>query len=272
MNVLICVSELPFAEKTVQMGGLIANLLQRPVSLLKVIGQNGEKETAVATLQEAEQMLETPVTETAVSLGTPSQEILNQAESGRYSLIAIGAHTTRNLWDQFLQSVTQKVANQTTVSVLVVRDEPPALRRILICTSGHSNSEMVVRNGAALARLAGAKVTLLHVTKSLPAMYTGLQEMEETLPELLQTDTPLAQHLRWASEYLVKTQVPAELKLRHGIAVDELLAETQAVSYDLMMIGSQTEHNLLNSLLLGQVTPKIIDNAPCSVLVIRGDL
>jgi nucleotide-binding universal stress UspA family protein len=197
---------------------------------------------------------------------------LSKAQSGNYSLIVVGAHAIRNLWDQFLQSVTHKVANQASVSVLVARGEPKQLRHLLICTSGHVNSEIVIRNGAALAQAAQARVTLLHVAESVPAMYTGLDEMEETLPELLQTDTPLARHLKWASEYLVQSQVLADLKLRRGITLDEIVDEVQDGDYDLIVVGARAGYDVLSSLLMGQVTPKIIDNAPCSVLIVRGDL
>lgn len=272
MNVLICVSSLPHAHSTVTMGGLVARALGRPVSLLKVITDAEEAETAAITLEEVQALIEEPVAETAVTLGTPAKEILRKAESGNYDLIVVGAHAIHNLWDQFLQSVTRKVANQATVSVLVARGEPTQLRRLLICTSGYINSEIVVRNGVALAQAAHAEVTLLHIAESLPGMYAGLDEMEETLPELLQTDTPLAQHLRWASELLVQAEVRAELKLRRGIALDEILTEAQEGGYDLIVVGARAEYDVLSSLLMGQVTPKIIDNTPCSILIVRGDL
>ncbi len=272
MNVLICVSDLPYTGSTVTLGSQVAKSLKRPISLLKVVTEEEEAETAAFTLEEVQKLLEMPVVETAISLGTPAKEILRKAESGNYSLIVVGAHAIHNLWDQFLQSVTRKVANQANVSVLIARGKSKELRHLLICTSGYVNSEAVIRNGAALAQAAQAKVTLLHVAESIPAMFTGLDEMEETLPELLQTDTPLARHLKWASEHLVQAQVLAELKLRWGIVLDEIIAEAQEGNYDLIVIGARAEYNVLSSLLMGQVTPKIIDNAPCSVLVVRGDL
>ncbi len=272
MNVLICVSSMPHARSTVTLGNLVAGLLERPISLMKVVTYPEEADTAVVTLEEVQKFMAVPVKETAVSLGTPAKEILRKADSGSYSLIVVGAHAIRNLWDQFLQSVTHKVANQASVSVLVARGEPKQLRHLLICTSGHVNSEVVIRNGATLARAAHAKVTLLHVAESLPGMYTGLDEMEETLPELLQTNTPLAQHLKWASEHLVQAEVLAELKLRRGIALDEILAESQEGDYDLIVVGARAGYNVLSGLLMGQVTPKVIDNTPCSILIVRGNL
>lgn len=250
----------------------MGELLKQPITLLKVVADEQETETAVITLEEARKLIPTPETETAVALGPPAKEILRKAQSGNYGLIVIGAHAMRSLWDQFLQSVTHKVANQANISVLIAKGQTTQIRRLLICTSGHVNSELVIRSGAALAHAAQAEVTLLHVVELIPGMYAGLGEMEETLPEILQTNTPVAQHLKWASAHLVQAQILAELKLRRGITTDEVLAEAHEGNYDLILLGAPMEANLLNSLLLGKVNPKIIDNAPCSVLIIRGEL
>lgn len=272
MNVLICVSNLPYAQSTVTLGSLMGELLRRPITLLKVVADEQETETAVITLEEARKLIPTRETETAVALGVPAKEILRKADSGKFGLIVIGAHAMRSLWDPFIQSITHKVANQANVSVLVARGKSSHFRRLLICTSGHANSELVIRNGANLAKAAQAELTLLHILEPMPGMYTGLDEMEETLPEILQTNTPLAQHLKWASAYLHQAQIPAELKLRRGITIDEVLAEAHEGAYDLIVLGAPIEATLLHTLLLGQVTPKIIDKAPCSVLIMRGEL
>jgi len=271
MTVLICVSGMPYAQATVALGSMVAELRDSSVALLKVVGHADEEETAVSMLQEASQIIPLAVEETAVTLGIPAKEILRKAESGNYDLVVVGAHAIRNLWDQFLQSITRKVANQANVSVLIARGESVQFKRILISTSGYANSVQVVEAGTALAKAAKAKVTLLHVAESIPGMYTGLGEMEETLPELLQTDTPLAHHLKWGAEHLLQAQVTAELKLRRGITADEVLAEAQEESCDLIVVGARAEYNVFSSLLIGHVTPKIIDNAPCSVLVVRGE-
>ena len=60
MNVLICISSLPHAHSTVTMGGLVARALGRPVSLLKVITDAEEAETAAITLEEVQALIEEP--------------------------------------------------------------------------------------------------------------------------------------------------------------------------------------------------------------------
>lgn len=96
----------------------------------------------------------------------------------------------------------------------------PCLERILICTSGLEVADPVIEMGARLARPAHARPTLLYVTIPIPTMYTGLSAIEEKLTDLLQTDTPVAQHLR------------------HAVVSEEILREAQTGNYDLIILGA----------------------------------
>ena len=126
----------------------------------------------------------------------------------------------------------------------------------------------MIREGAFWALAAGAQTTLLHVANPVPSMYTGLPAMEETLAELLQTDTPAARHLRRGAEVLDQLGVAAELKLRRGVAADEILREADEGDYDLIVIGKRSGAAWLNGLLVGDVARQIVDGAARPVLVV----
>jgi nucleotide-binding universal stress UspA family protein len=99
-------------------------------------------------------------------------------------------------------------------------------------------------------------------------MYTGLEAMEETLPELLQTDTPLAEHLRESARLLAEQGVPAEVKLRRGMAHDEIVREAEQGDYDLIVMGPNPMKGL-RRIWTEDVTAQVIELAPCPVLVVR---
>ncbi len=147
-----------------------------------------------------------------------------------------------------------------------------ALNRLLICTGGTQSSRNVVQFGARLAALAQAEVTVMHVAKTIPAMYAGLHEMEETLEELLQTDTPLARHLRWAAGQLDGVGVQGRISLRRGLAVDEIVRESTEGGYDLVIIGAPDEGSRLRFLLSPAIASQLVNRVPCSILVARGQL
>jgi nucleotide-binding universal stress UspA family protein len=149
---------------------------------------------------------------------------------------------------------------------MLVRHVSRKLERMLVCTGGLEISDPVVNLSAKLADQAGLKATLLTVSTAVPSMYTGMEEIEETLEELLETDTPVAQHLRHSAEQLTKSGVPAEIKIRHGDVVEAILEETLEGNYDLVVLG-ETEGATLRGLLLGNVTQQIINRAPSAVLI-----
>ncbi len=97
--------------------------------------------------------------------------------------------------------------------------------------------------------------------------YTGLDQIEETVEEFLQTNTPYAQHLRRGVGILQDANIHSEVKIRRGIPIDEIVRETQMVNYDLVVIGSSCVNQGIKELLMGNMTRKIIDRVDLPVLI-----
>lgn len=127
----------------------------------------------------------------------------------------------------------------------------------------------MIESGARIARAAGAQVTLLHVAGTIPSMYTGLNEIDETLSELLKSNTPIAQHLRSGAEILTRHEVNADLMLRHGLVASEILREAHKSDQDLIVMGAKERGLRLKQFILDDVVGKVIESAPCPVLMVR---
>jgi nucleotide-binding universal stress UspA family protein len=145
------------------------------------------------------------------------------------------------------------------------------LKNILVCTGGPAATKATVTTAASLARATGSRATLLHVAVAVPSMYTGLAQLGETLPELLQTDTPTARHLRDSAALMRAHKVEADLELRHGIPANEILRAIERSSFDLLVIGASARQGL-DRLLLDEVSLKLVDESAIPVLVVRHDL
>jgi nucleotide-binding universal stress UspA family protein len=269
MRMLLCVAGMPYAEAAVGFGGMVARITRSPVALLHVVRRNEDQGAGERVLIAARKMLPGLTVDTHIRQGDPTKRILVEVEDGDYDLVVVGARQPIGLTQHLLGSVTQQIIRRTPISVLVARQAGPSLERVLVCTSGADVAEPVVEAGAWLAGAAHARTTLLHVSSPVPSMYTGLEEIEETLPELLQTDTPLARHLRRSAEILARHQVAATLKQRHGVAADEILREALEGNYDLIIIGASGMAGRLREWLLGNVTRQVVEHAPCSVLVVK---
>jgi nucleotide-binding universal stress UspA family protein len=267
MRLLLCVAGMPYAETALQFGGVFAHATQSTVTLLHVIRQEQDREGGEHILTAAHEMLPGLQVNTVIRRGSPTRQILAEGRQGGHDLLIIGAYQPSSTKKRLLGSVTQQIIHRAPISVLVAKKPVTSLECLLVCTGGASVSEAVIRVGGWLAEMADAHITLLHVVGPVPSMYTGFNEIEETLPQLLQTDTPIARHLRLGAEILAQHQEDATLRLRHGIAADEIIEETIEHNCNLVIIGASGTTGRLSGLLMGNVTRQIVEHAPCAVLV-----
>lgn len=271
MNILLCVAGIPYGEATIRLGGTMARLTESSLTLLNVVPRGDDRSSSTQVLDAALEMLPDLVVRTRVRQGVPGKEILAEIDDNGYDMVIIGANQSPGLRERLLGSVALQVTSRSPISVLVVKGTDLELSRLLICTGGAEASKLAIDAGAKLAEAAGAQATLLHVIGSVPSMYTGLGGLEETLPELLQTDSSFARHLRDGAETLTARGVKAELRLRMGGVTGEILREIDDGGYDLLVVGASRRggRGLHTGWLLADITRQVVDNAPCSVLVVR---
>ena len=130
-------------------------------------------------------------------------------------------------------------------------------------------TESLIQVGASIATAASADVTLFHVAANVPSMYTGLKTIEETLKELLQSNTPVARHLRRGAEILAENDIQAALKLRHGTALYEIVREIDRENYDMVVVGTSGANTMIKEWFYGNITQDIVDAVGIPILVVN---
>jgi nucleotide-binding universal stress UspA family protein len=271
MLTLMCVSDFPYTTPTVEFGGLIVELLESQVTLMTVRSPSQPAQLGDSVLDQAVEMLPIMPSKQLVCQGSVEDQILEELQQDAYNLVVVGASQQSKIEELFFGLITQRLVAQTDVSVLVVSHPRSHLKNILLATAGHDASDPTVKAGAKLAQLSGAKLTLVHVTGAWPGMYAGLSRIEETLPKLLQSETPTARHLRENIDMLRSLGIEAQLELRHGLPAEEIVLAANKHKYDLLVIGA-SKIKMIRRLLLDEVAPQIVNQAPCPVLVVRGQL
>lgn len=269
MKILLYVSKLPYSKPAILFTRLLASFTGASVTLLSMVSTNKRRAAAELILVRVRELIPKVKINKKIRLGSAVSGIMAEVSSGDYDLVVLSARWIIPLRDRFGGTVGRVIAKQAPIPVLIVKEEQPELKRMLICTSGLDVAEPVIEMGAQIALAAGAQVTLLYVAAPIPSMYTGLGEIEETLPELLRSDTPIAAHLRHAAEILARYQLDAEMALRHGVVHNEILREAQMGSYDMIVLGASEAPASLSGWLLGDVTQKVVNQARGPVLVVR---
>lgn len=269
MKLLICVASTPPIGQALPMGKLIATHTQANVTLLHVYQNNNQQSQGEQILAAASAQLSDMPHQTRLEQGKSADVILAVAEETSPHLIVIGARRAEGSDQPAVGKVARQVMSQASISTLVAKATPHALQRLLVCSGGRPIADPVINLGADLAEAAHAKLTLLHVSSAVPSMYTGLNTMEESIEDLMRSDTPEAQHLRASAQMFEQRGIEAVLELRHGVAADEIIRSSQFRDYDLLLLGSPDATPRLRRLFFGQVTQNVVERAPISVLVVR---
>lgn len=271
MKILICLESEKYEHPPVLMGNIIAQATGSDVNVLVVVPENGHWENGESVAEQVEEYLEETDVDVSIRQGDVHAIYRDGLDEKDYDLVVVHAHRRVGLRQHV--DVEKTLLDQSEVSVLLAENPKPKISKILLSTGCNEGDHSLVRQGAHLAQALGAKITLLHVASgSVPAMYTGLDQFNETVSRMLKTDTPFAKHLRRGVEILDNLAVPSDVKIRHGVPVEEIVREAQLENYDLVIVGTSGVREDLKSRLLGNLTTKIVDQVKLPVLVVGDKL
>ena len=268
MKILYVVANQEISQTVVEFINQVAKRTDSSITFLVIDEDEKNLEGAQQSISEAEESFGEILLKTNQMTGKAVPLILEEIESGGYDLLMMGVRRRRRLVPSKFRFLSQKIIKNSPIPVALVRDVCLDFERMLICTGGGKFSEPVVAFSAELAKAAGLKATLLYVTGAVPSMYTGMDEVEETLEELLETDTPIAKHLRASAEVLEKNLGEADVKIRHGDVAETILQEAGEAGCDLIVLGA-SGGGTVAGMLLGNVTQQIINRAKSAVLIVK---
>ena len=271
MNMLLCSIGSKKRKTTLRYGATLAKALSAEVTLLGVMDKKRKSsrlELIMNTI--ARELTDDGLSvEMRIEIGNAEEALLAESERETYDLIAMGALGGKRSRRTLVSSVARRLLERTESSVLVIKGNRTEISRVLVCSSGTEHGRLAVQTGATIACLVGAQATLLHVLDPIPAMYTGLERMEETLSEFLSTDTEPAHELKWGAQVLKAECGIAQLKIRRGLVADEILREGERGEYDLIVLGSSRYPNGLVRIAMGNVAHELVSHAHRPVLVVR---
>jgi nucleotide-binding universal stress UspA family protein len=291
MRILLCTGGSPHGQAALRLGASLAQGSPEGATLLGVVERPGDRPLVERALEEGRNWLAgAPEPRIQMREGHASEEILTEAAREPYDLLVVGTRGRRGITRFLLGSTAERIVRQATVPVLLVQGERDSVERMLICTAAGEPGLASVEFGGRVAQLAGAQVTVLHVMSQVLAAPVlpharALQVMPQTpappgepggqfadlkasAKQLMKDGTPEGRHLEQALAILTELSVPAEARVRHGLVIDEILAEIYEGDHDMVLVGFRPARGWTRFLLddLGQ---RIIDCTDRPVLVVR---
>ena len=271
MKILMCTDGSRHAAEALRFGALIATKARGPITLLGVVERPEEERKVERMLQRTSNALceDVPDIETRIRHGHAAEEILKETEETEYDLVIAGSRGRRGITRFLLGSTAARLARYLQTSLLIVKGSRENVRRILVCTAGAKCGEKDTETAGRIAGLTGASVTILHVMSQLPLTPGAeISDLENSTEDLLVSDAPEGVHLRKDLEILEDLRVRGQAKVRHGLVVEEILAEAREQDCDLLVIGAHIASGL-QRFVLSNTTEDILLSSDRPVLVVR---
>ena len=281
MRLLLCTDGSPHGQAAIRFGAILGRRSPEATTVLGVVetpsfwqAENRSEASHIQrALEEARHLLAgAPEPRFRTRKGHAAEEILEEAASGDYDLVVVGARGRRGITRFLLGSTAERIARHAPVPVLIVRGARDAMERVLVCTAGKEPGLAAVKCGGQVAHLIGAQVTVLHVMSQIAGRPVlppdALEDLEAPAQTLMEHHTPEGICLEEAMDILTGLEVPARPLVRHGPVVEEILDEARQGAYDLLVIGAHATAGLMG-LLLDDIAHQIISHADRPILVAR---
>jgi nucleotide-binding universal stress UspA family protein len=202
-------------------------------------------------------------------VGRMDEETIDQSHIASYDLVVIGSRGRRGVRRLLFGSMAAHVVEHTPTSVLVVKGRRRTMDRFLVCTAAGPASERTVQFSGRLARSVDASVTLIHVMSQGPLSRGAiLDDLEAAADELIKRRTREGLHLNKTVDLPVTERTKARTVVRHGLVVDEIVAEVEEGQFDLLVIGAHTTPGIKRPF-VGDLAEQMLLAVDISVLVVN---
>lgn len=188
--------------------------------------------------------------------GPPGAALARVADEECAKLIVMGATGRSRIERVLLGSTATSVLHDAPCAVLLVRGEPEAFSRVVVGLDLSGENDLARRAGEALrATLRDASdVTLVHVRdQTLRGAALEPHEAETHLAAVNRTHFGGRAHLVTAM----------------GRPAEEIARAALDHHADIVVVGDHGDGGALERLLIGSVTNRLAERAPCSLLVLK---
>ncbi|MEJ2135563.1 MAG: universal stress protein [Desulfofustis sp.] len=137
-------------------------------------------------------------------------------------------------------------------------------QKILTAIDGSEYSSLILDSAIEQARLLGGQIILVHCHRKFSVIESHAyreEEMAQLINEAEKLVDPYLQRIRDAG-------IPAESRIMEEPAAGAISDIARIEKCDLIVMGSRGLTNLAG-LIIGSVTNRVLQTAPCSVLVVR---
>jgi len=211
--------------------------------------------------------------------GDPAREVAQHAQELMADLLVLGFYDRARLKHLLMGSVTEELLRRAPCPVLTVRHglgpAPEAgapYQKILCGTDLRVGGDEAVSHALSLAESFAAELTLLHVLEHVPEFEPG-SALQFTMAEIQTFRQAMAEdaraRLRAAAPEAARERLAVRDLVKAGSAHEHILRVAREEDSRLIVLGAPG-HGALERLLFGSTSRRVVREAPCPVLIVRG--
>ena len=137
--------------------------------------------------------------------------------------------------------------------------------KILVAHDGSAHADKALAEASRMAVQMGAEVTIMTVAPDL--CLTEVSDSEcKMITESLLSEAEGA--MKKVAAELATRGVPAEIVIKDGHPAEMIIDTAKEIGADLIVVGSHGRHGA-KRFFLGSVSAKVVEHAPCHILVIK---
>lgn len=271
LQTLICTHGRDSSRPSLVYGAQLARLFNIPAVLLGIQETGGASSTAVdALLAEGEAELQKLDVPYRIERKTGRIEEIVASEAETHPSLTVIPPLERSVLHEWLMGdPLQKLFARINQPIFHVPTVNFPIRRILCSVGGLAYATSVAHFCIRLAKISGAELTFLYVVEPANLDESLLYPAKEHERTLVDTDTPQGRNLRRMREEALEAGVKAQIHLRRGIPLREILTQIREDEYDLIGLGSSHSANTMRQRYLPNITAEVTESTGCPVVTVR---
>jgi len=248
----------------------LAQMLKFPVTILGVSESDNKHHPVAALVEEMLPFIRSAEIPFQVEYHSgQAEDLVNRFVQHAGAMVVLGPLGRPPLRRFFMGRSIRFFMEDLIVPILYVPKSRMPIRKILVCMGGLGYAIKVFHEALAIAVSLNASLTFLHVVEPVTLDYPLAHEVEDHWHELLSTHTPQGKILRQVLNESQELEIQADVRLRHGHIVPEILEEIKLKNYDLVCMGSMYSSHSLRHFTLPNITAEIAETAGCPILTVR---
>jgi universal stress protein E len=275
MKILCATDLLPESDATVERAAMIARQLRAHLHLVHIVSSVSEERTAYTALVQIGNRLGCSMEGDGISasvllrVGNTAAQLIGVVRQIAPDLVVLGVRHRRFWYDRLGEPLAHKILSVRCCPVLIVKHVPTeTYRDILLALDLSPTAGEVIRTTESIVCASGAETSVVHAFEPdygpLPYIPKALESVGAA------NSTERASALRAVRHLLRENSgrlIDCNLILSVAFPAEAVLGTIECLKPDLLVMGTGG-YGRFRRALLGSIASRVLDAAPCDVLVV----